>query len=107
MSVPIGFKDQAEYDQWLADLHGSFDKLRKVGEELDKKALAAKADAVSALGGGILGTALPEEVADALKYASRINGFLPFVPDSMVPHWARKLGELLDLIRRSLGINSF
>lgn len=107
MTLPIGFKDQAEYDQWLADLHGSMAKLHKLGEQVDQKILASQADVVGALGGGILGTALPEEVVEALKYATRIKGFLPFVPQEMMPDWLEKLANILDAVRRGLGISEF
>ena len=105
MSYPAIFASQDEYDAWLADLHAVESRLKRLNDDVDAKMLAMKADAAGVLGGGILSSALPEEVVDGLRAASRIRGFLPFVPDGMLPTWVEKLADILDAVRRALGVS--
>lgn len=102
--VPFMFKDAAEWEAWKAEEQSVFKRANKLADDVDARILAAKADGVSALGGGILGSALPEEVVEVILIADRIAGFLPFVPDSMKPLWADKLAGYLGLIKRGLGL---
>lgn len=104
MSVPLGFSSAEEWEQWQRELHAANDALRSVAERAERRREELLAGAVSDLGGGILGTALPAEVRDALGMAKRIEGFLPFVPSDAVPEWARKLAEILALVARALGV---
>ena len=100
--VPIGFSSEAEYETWKAELHSATNSLRQTAEAIDRREAEMVADmARDGIFGGI---PLPAEVREALSYANRIAGFLPFVPDTAKPHWADKLAEVLSLVSRALGV---
>lgn len=103
MTVPVGFKDAAEWEAWKRDWHDSVRQL----EDLGRRADIAKANALADLAGrsGILsGVPVPEEVRSALATARRIEGFLPFLDVADVPRWATELARLLSLVARALGV---
>lgn len=102
--LPIGFSSVEEWETWKADLHSSEDRLRRCAERLERRQEELAADAARNLGGGILGTALPGEVRDALATAKRIESFLHLLPDAEIPTWAAKLASILSLVARALGV---
>lgn len=103
MSVPAGFRDEAEWEQWKAELHTAQDRLRAVGDQAERLRASALAD--MARQSGILSSIpVPAEVRDALATAKRIESLLPYLPDVEVPAWAAKLASILALVARALGV---
>jgi len=103
VTVPAGFRDEAEWQAWQNEWH----EVNRQLEDLASRANVAHANALADLAGrsGILsGVPLPEEVRSALATARRIEGFLPFLDVADVPRWATELARLLSLVARALGV---
>lgn len=102
-AVPLGFRDEAEWEAWKAELHLAQSKLRAIGDEAEKRRVNALAE-MAGKSGLLSGIPIPEEVRDALATAKRIESLLPYLPDTEIPSWAAKLASLLSLIARVLGV---
>lgn len=99
------FKDDAEYQAWLAQLHAANAALTGLAKRADEKAHQIEADGLHNATGIFGGIPLPEEVRDAISVGRRAAGFVQYLPlDEKTKAIVEPIAEALELIARALGV---
>lgn len=95
---------QSELDDFLRDWHAIQAQGKAVADEAERRREMLLADLARDTTGVFGGIPLPQDVKSVLQQATRIAGYLPFVPEQEKPAWADRLGELVILVARALGV---